>query len=114
MIISILITLFIILIVYQFLYYREREGMTDTTSTTTTSTTNTTTTDLSQQNTNNIKYLQDNTQTLLKKSYDINNTKTELQSNINSLQQQITNFVSDQTNKLPSSPPVITGAVAIQ
>jgi peptidoglycan hydrolase CwlO-like protein len=113
MIISILITLFIILIVYQFLYYREREGMTDTTSTTT-STTNTSTTDLSQQNTNNIKYLQDNTQTLLKKSYDINNTKTELQSNINSLQQQITNFVSDQTNKLPSSPPVITGAVAIQ
>jgi peptidoglycan hydrolase CwlO-like protein len=113
MIISILITLFIILIVYQFLYYREREGMTDTT-TTTTSTTNTSTTDLSQQNTNNIKYLQDNTQTLLKKSYDINNTKTELQSNINSLQQQITNFVSDQINKLPSSPPVITGAVAIQ
>jgi cell division protein FtsB len=101
MIIPILITLFIILIVYQFLYYKEREGMTNSSS-------------LSQQNSNNIAYLQDTTQTLVKDNNNINNTKTQLQNNINSLQDQITKFVSDQTNKVPSSPPVITGAVAKQ
>jgi hypothetical protein len=69
---------------------------------------------LSQHNSDNIVYLQDNTESLLKESYNMNNTKTQLQNNINSLQDQINKFVSDQTNKLPSSPPVITGAVSKQ
>uniref|UniRef100_A0A6C0IEJ4 Uncharacterized protein n=1 Tax=viral metagenome TaxID=1070528 RepID=A0A6C0IEJ4_9ZZZZ len=108
MIISILITIFIILIVYQFLYYRVIEGMTDSKSSTRIKK------NLSQHNSDNIVYLQDNTQSLLKESYNMNNTKTQLQNNINSLQDQINKFVSDQTNKLPSSPPVISGAVEKQ
>jgi hypothetical protein len=106
MIISILIIIFIIFIIYPFLYCNDREGMTDSTSASSTTNKN-----LSQQNSDNIVYLHDNTQILLKDSYNINNTKTQLQNNINSLQDQINNFISEQTNKLPSTPPVITGAV---
>ena len=107
MLISILITIFIIFLVYQILYYNQREGMTDTDSTSST----TINKNLYQQNSDNIVYLQDNTQILLKDSYNMNNTKTQLQNNINSLQDQITKFISDQLNKVPSTPPVITGAV---
>ena len=82
--------------------------MTDSTSSTTIKK------NLAQQNSDNIVYLQDNTEILLKDSYNINNTKTQLQNNINSLQDQITKFISDQTNKVPSTPPVITGAVEKQ
>jgi len=104
MFISIIIIIFIIFIVYQILYYNQREGMTDSTIKK----------NISQQNSDNIVYLQDSTQILLKDSYNMNNTKTQLQNNINSLQDQITKFISDQTNKVPSTPPVITGAVEIQ
>ena len=70
--------------------------------------------DLSQQNSNNISYLQESTQILIKDSYNMLDKKSKLKANINSLQDQITQFITQQTDYITktigTTPPIITGA----
>lgn len=71
--------------------------------------------ELSQQNSNNISYLQGNTEILIKDSYDIIDKKQKLKNNVDAMQDQINQFLTQQTDYITKTiglvPPVITGAV---
>ena len=139
--ISLLIIFFVILIIYQLFFLKEREGMLDLVPTIAPKIEpsfdpinkmlpklnftqiyknydeqiSPATFDLSQQNSNNISYLQGNTQLLIKDSYNMLDKKSKLKANINSLQDQITKFITQQTDYITKTigtvPPIITGAV---